>query len=70
MNMLIFKNIKLLIVHCSDTKDNENLSALDLHKMHLKFRWVGAGYHKIFNRYGKVINERPEYWIGTLLGFF
>jgi len=65
MNMLIIKNIKLLVVHCSDTKDSENLSALDLHKMHLKFGWDGIGYHKIINRSGKVENGRPEYWIGA-----
>ncbi|MDB9998300.1 hypothetical protein OAE14_00155 [Alphaproteobacteria bacterium] len=39
MNMLITKDIKLLVVHCSDTKDSENLGAIDLHKMHLKFGW-------------------------------
>ena len=40
--MLITKNIKLLVVHCSDTKDSENLTAIDLHKMHLKFGWDGV----------------------------
>ena len=65
MNILIIKNIKLLVVHCSDTKDSQNLSALDLHKMHLKFGWDGVGYHKIINRSGKVENGRPEYWIGA-----
>ena len=65
MNMLIVKNIKLLVVHCSDTMDNQKLSALDLHKMHLKFGWDGVGYHKIINRSGKVENGRPEYWIGA-----
>jgi len=43
--MLIIKNIKLLVVHGSDTKDSENLSALDLHEMCLKFGWDGVGYH-------------------------
>ena len=47
MNFLINKNIKLLVVHCSDTNDSQNLSALDLHKMHLSFGWDGVGYHKI-----------------------
>ena len=65
MNMLIIKNIKLLVVHCSDTKDSNNLSALDIHEMHLKFGWDGIGYHKIINRSGKVENGRPEYWIGA-----
>lgn len=63
--MLINENIKLLVVHCSDTADNQNLSAIDLHKMHLKFGWNGIGYHKIINRSGKIENGRPEYWIGA-----
>ena len=42
MNMLIIKNIKLLVIHCSDTKDSQNLSALDLHKMHIEFTKIGV----------------------------
>lgn len=63
--MLFTKNIKLLVVHCSDSDDSKNLSALDIHKMHLKFGWDGIGYHKIIKRSGKVENGRPEYWIGA-----
>ena len=63
--MLINKNIKLLVVHCSDTEDSKNLSALDLHKMHLNFGWDGIGYHKVICRSGKIENGRPEYWIGA-----
>ena len=63
--MLIRKNIKLLVVHCSDTNNKDNLNALDIHKMHLKFGWNGIGYHKIILRSGKVENGRPEYWIGA-----
>ena len=63
--MLINKKISLLVVHCSDTNNNENLSAVDIHKMHLEFGWNGIGYHKIINRTGKIENGRPEYWIGA-----
>ena len=63
--MLVAKNIKLLVVHCSDSDDNENLTAVDLHKMHLNFGWDGIGYHKVINRSGKIENGRPEYWIGA-----
>ena len=45
--MLSNKNIKLLVVHCSDTEDNRNLNARDIHKMHLDFGWDGIGYHKV-----------------------
>ena len=63
--MLLEKKISLLVVHCSDTENNENLSAIDIHKMHLEFGWHGIGYHKIINRSGKVENGRPEYWTGA-----
>jgi N-acetylmuramoyl-L-alanine amidase len=63
--MLIMKNIELLVVHCSDSDDRVNLTALDIHKMHLNFGWDGIGYHKIINRSGKIENGRPEYWTGA-----
>ena len=63
--MLNAENIKLLVVHCSDTENDKNLSAIDIHKMHLNFGWDGIGYHKIINRSGKIENGRPEYWVGA-----
>ena len=63
--MLENKKISLLVVHCSDTPNNQSFSAIDIHKMHLSFGWDGIGYHKIINRSGKVENGRPEYWIGA-----
>ena len=63
--MLIKKNINLLVVHCSDTENNQSLSAIDIHKMHLEFGWDGIGYHKIIKRSGKIENGRPEYWVGA-----
>ena len=63
--MLIKENIKLLVVHCSDTENRKNLNAQDIHKMHLSFGWDGVGYHKIINRSGRIENGRPEYWVGA-----
>ena len=63
--MILDKKISLLVVHCSDTANNLNLLAIDIHKMHLDFGWDGIGYHKIINRSGKIENGRPEYWIGA-----
>ena len=63
--MLISTNVKLLVVHCSDTDNGKDLSALDIHKMHLKFGWDGIGYHKVICRSGKIENGRPDYWIGA-----
>ncbi len=63
--MLFRENIKFLVVHCSDTDNDKELSALDIHKMHLGFGWDGVGYHKIICRSGKIENGRPEFWIGA-----
>ena len=63
--MLIDKKISLLVVHCSDTDNSQNLSSIDIHKMHLDFGWDGIGYHKIIKRSGKIENGRPEYWVGA-----
>ena len=62
--MLLKSKIKLLVVHCSDTDNNEEL-LLDIHKMHIGFGWDSIGYHKIICRNGKIENGRPEYWIGA-----
>lgn len=63
--MLHYQNIKLLIVHCSDTPNEKELEASDIHKMHLGFGWDGIGYHKIILRSGEIQNGRPEYWVGA-----
>ena len=67
MSILVPKNVKLLVVHCSDSEDNKTFTAIDIHKMHLSFGWDGIGYHKIINRSGKIENGRPEYWVGALV---
>tara|TARA_B100000242_G_C42821578_1_gene381802 strand:- start:61 stop:465 length:405 start_codon:yes stop_codon:yes gene_type:complete len=63
--MLLQEKIQLLIVHCSDTDNNKDLGASDIHQLHLEFGWNGIGYHKIIKRSGKVENGRPEYWVGA-----
>lgn len=67
MSIIDRKNIKFLVVHCSDTDNNSNINAKDIHKMHLGFGWDGIGYHKVILRSGDVENGRPEYWMGAHL---
>ena len=63
--MLKPENIRYLVVHCSDTPDDEGVSAADIHAMHLGFGWNGAGYHAIITRDGLCHAGRPEYWQGA-----
>ena len=63
--MLVNENIKYLVVHCSDTNNNENIGAKEIHELHLSFGWDGIGYHKVIQRSGVVEMGRPEFWIGA-----
>ena len=58
-------NIKTIVVHCSDTPDNQQIKAVDIHEMHLGFGWDGIGYHKVILRDGIIENGRPEFWVGA-----
>lgn len=57
--------IRYLVVHCSDTPDDEFWTAADIHRMHLGFGWDGVGYHRIICRDGTVETGRPDYWVGA-----
>ena len=63
IEILTKKDIKYLVVHCSDTEQNWVTS--DIHQLHLGFGWDGIGYHKVILRSGKIENGRPEYWVGA-----
>ena len=45
-------------------KDDKDLYAIDIHKMHLNFGSEGIGYHKVICISGEIENGRPEYWKG------
>ena len=63
--MLEANNIRYLVVHCSATPDDEDLTARDIHAMHLGFGWHGIGYHRLIQRSGFIEHGRPDYWIGA-----
>ena len=70
LNFLDESNVEYLIVHCSDTPDDEILDSIDIHRMHLGFGWNGIGYHRLIKRDGEVQSGRPDYWIGAhVFGF-
>ena len=57
--------IDMLVVHCSDTPDDQPLRARDIQHMHLGFGWDGIGYHQVICRDGTREAGRPEYWRGA-----
>jgi len=63
--MLNPEAIQYLVVHCSDTPDDEPIGAREIHQMHLGFGWDGVGYHRVINRQGEIQAARPDYWQGA-----
>lgn len=63
--MLDPQKIAYLVVHCSDTADDDALTGRDIHLMHLGFGWDGVGYHRIICRDGVIEYGRPDYWVGA-----
>ncbi len=63
--MLEASAIKHLVVHCSDTPDEEDIGAREIHAMHLGFGWHGVGYHRVIRRDGTVEQGRPDFWQGA-----
>ena len=63
--MLEAQNVKYLVVHCSDSPDDENIGAREIHALHQSFGWHGCGYHRVIRRDGTVESGRPDYWIGA-----
>ena len=63
--MLSADAIRYLVVHCSDTPEDDPLGVRGIHAMHLGFGWDGIGYHKVIDRDGSIEAGRPEYWVGA-----
>lgn len=59
------REINQLVVHCSDTPDNVEFDASDIHRWHLERSWDGIGYHEVIKRDGRMDAGRPWYWVGS-----
>ncbi|MEW8420263.1 MAG: N-acetylmuramoyl-L-alanine amidase [Candidatus Thiodiazotropha endolucinida] len=59
-------DIKRLIVHCSDSPNDLDVSAEDIHNWHVNDNgWDGIGYHAVIRRSGEIERGRPHYWQGA-----
>ena len=57
--------IKYLVIHCSDSPNDREVEAADIHQWHLEKGWSGVGYHYVIQRNGTVENCRPDFWEGA-----
>ena len=59
------RQINLLIIHCSATKENQSFTLQALEALHRKRGFNGIDYHYYIRQSGEVINTRPLSRIGA-----
>lgn len=57
--------VEYIVVHCTDSPDDRDVTAEEVHSWHRKRGWAGIGYHKVIKRDGTIDEGRPEYWEGA-----
>ncbi|WP_108163196.1 N-acetylmuramoyl-L-alanine amidase [Saccharospirillum sp. MSK14-1] len=58
-------NIKFIAIHCSDSPNERDVSAADIHRWHKEKGWDGIGYNEVITRSGEIQHGRPPYWQGA-----
>ena len=53
------REIRKLIVHCSATREGQEISAATINDWHLKRGWSGIGYHYVIGLDGLIEYGRP-----------
>lgn len=62
---MCMREIKEIIVHCSDSPHGRGDDAATIHRWHLERGFSGVGYHWVILESGEIQAGRPEYWKGA-----
>jgi len=54
-----------IAIHCSATRDTQNIGAADIDRWHRKQGWACIGYHYVIRRDGTVEEGRDEEVVGS-----
>lgn len=53
------RTINEIIIHCSGTRPDQNVTARNIHNYHLSLGWKGIGYHFYIRQDGTIEGGRP-----------
>lgn len=59
------RQINEIIIHCSETRPDQNITAKEIHKWHLAQGWNGIGYHFFIRLDGTIESGRPLHLTGA-----
>lgn len=55
------RNIKKIVIHCTDSDDSLDIGARDIRRWHVNDNgWSDIGYHYVVRRSGKIERGRPH----------
>ena len=50
---------KMIIIHCTASKEGQKITVNDIHRWHLNNNWIGIGYNCVIDYDGTVYEGRP-----------
>ena len=59
------REINLIVIHCSATREDRCFTEYDLEECHRRRGFDGAGYHFYIRKNGKIVTTRPVERIGA-----
>lgn len=63
---LVERNVTdMIVIHHTGNPTDDDLSAVDIHKIHRGQGWSGIGYHYVIRKDGTVERGRPDWAIGA-----
>ena len=63
--MANIREIKELIIHCSDTPEGKHFTVEDIDRWHKERGWKGIGYHYVIYLDGSIHRGRPQSQVGA-----
>lgn len=60
MNWKKLKSVDYIVIHCSATKEDQDIGVEEIRRWHRQRGWMDVGYHFIIRRDGQVERGRPH----------
>jgi N-acetyl-anhydromuramyl-L-alanine amidase AmpD len=59
------KNIRRIVIHCTATREGQDIDAATIRRWHLRQGWSDIGYHFVIGIDGEIERGRPEEIAGS-----
>lgn len=59
------KSTKQIILHCTASREGQNMTVESIHQLHLKNGWSGIGYHYVIGLDGTIYEGRKDDSVGA-----